>query len=122
MRSRFSAYVVNNPAYIQQTYAQEKQAENSVKEIADFANSCRFIKLTVINTEQQETQAWVEFEADYFYQNLFCKLKERSYFELRDDTWYYVDGIITPTTDIKVGRNDECPCGSEKKYKKCHAN
>lgn len=20
----------------------------------------------------------------------------------------------------KVGRNDPCPCGSEKKYKKCH--
>jgi uncharacterized protein YecA (UPF0149 family) len=22
--------------------------------------------------------------------------------------------------DIKVGRNDPCPCGSGKKYKKCH--
>ena len=21
---------------------------------------------------------------------------------------------------IKTGRNDECPCGSKKKYKKCH--
>ncbi len=25
----------------------------------------------------------------------------------------------TPTGD-KVGRNDPCPCGSGKKYKKCH--
>lgn len=23
-------------------------------------------------------------------------------------------------TDKKVGRNDPCPCGSGKKYKKCH--
>jgi preprotein translocase subunit SecA len=23
-------------------------------------------------------------------------------------------------TDIKVGRNDVCPCGSGKKYKNCH--
>jgi ABC-type Zn2+ transport system substrate-binding protein/surface adhesin len=23
-------------------------------------------------------------------------------------------------TRIKTGRNDECPCGSKKKYKKCH--
>jgi uncharacterized protein YecA (UPF0149 family) len=22
--------------------------------------------------------------------------------------------------DAKVGRNDPCPCGSGKKYKKCH--
>ncbi|HXL72960.1 MAG TPA: SEC-C metal-binding domain-containing protein, partial [bacterium] len=21
---------------------------------------------------------------------------------------------------LKTGRNDECPCGSKKKYKKCH--
>ncbi len=24
-----------------------------------------------------------------------------------------------PTTAQKIGRNDPCPCGSEKKYKKC---
>jgi len=24
------------------------------------------------------------------------------------------------TVDDKVGRNDPCPCGSGKKYKKCH--
>ncbi|MFM9597088.1 SEC-C metal-binding domain-containing protein [Streptomyces scabiei] len=23
---------------------------------------------------------------------------------------------------MKVGRNDECPCGSGKKYKKCHVS
>jgi len=31
--------------------------------------------------------------------------------------------IGTPTVqhnDDKVGRNDPCPCGSGKKYKKCH--
>jgi len=26
----------------------------------------------------------------------------------------------TATQDPKVGRNDPCPCGSGKKYKKCH--
>ena len=25
-----------------------------------------------------------------------------------------------PSSQAKVGRNDPCPCGSEKKYKKCH--
>ena len=24
------------------------------------------------------------------------------------------------TTDKKIGRNEPCPCGSGKKYKKCH--
>ena len=26
---------------------------------------------------------------------------------------------IQPISDVKVGRNDPCPCGSDKKYKKC---
>ena len=27
---------------------------------------------------------------------------------------------VKPRTEPKVGRNDPCPCGSGKKYKKCH--
>jgi uncharacterized protein YecA (UPF0149 family) len=27
---------------------------------------------------------------------------------------------IRPTLRGKVGRNDPCPCGSGRKYKKCH--
>ncbi|NLB42271.1 MAG: hypothetical protein GX815_08430 [Clostridiales bacterium] len=27
--------------------------------------------------------------------------------------------INTPVKSQKVGRNDQCPCGSGKKYKKC---
>jgi preprotein translocase subunit SecA len=33
------------------------------------------------------------------------------------------DGSSGPKTVVagqKVGRNDPCPCGSGKKYKKCH--
>jgi preprotein translocase subunit SecA len=32
-------------------------------------------------------------------------------------------GGIPPGTDLtKVGRNDPCPCGSGKKFKKCHGS
>ncbi len=27
---------------------------------------------------------------------------------------------VTPRTEPKIGRNDPCPCGSGRKYKKCH--
>lgn len=26
----------------------------------------------------------------------------------------------TPVRRVKIGRNDPCPCGSGKKFKKCH--
>ena len=29
-------------------------------------------------------------------------------------------GSMRPVTGEKVGRNDQCPCGSGKKYKHCH--
>ncbi|MCX6706391.1 MAG: SEC-C metal-binding domain-containing protein [Candidatus Woesebacteria bacterium] len=29
-------------------------------------------------------------------------------------------GVVEPKK--KIGRNDPCPCGSGKKYKKCHMN
>jgi len=29
-------------------------------------------------------------------------------------------GATTVVTAQKIGRNDPCPCGSGKKYKKCH--
>jgi SEC-C motif domain protein len=44
-------------------------------------------------------------------------------FEKIDGKWYYKDGRTVPSTVVrsapKVGRNDPCPCGSGKKYKKC---
>jgi preprotein translocase subunit SecA len=53
-------------------------------------------------------------------------------FDSEDDEYYeddYEDKAVrlaSPrnetfvNTDKKVGRNDPCPCGSGKKYKKCH--
>ena len=51
-------------------------------------------------------------------------LREDAFFRREDGRWYYVDGNVhgqdpyrreTP----KIGRNEPCPCGSGKKYKKC---
>jgi hypothetical protein len=33
-----------------------------------------------------------------------------------------VSAVQPASEDLKVGRNDPCPCGSGKKYKKCHGN
>ncbi|MEL0638990.1 YchJ family metal-binding protein [Pseudoalteromonas aliena] len=120
MRSRYSAYVTKHAKYIYQTYASEKRAENSIDEIKDFANSCRFVNLEVIRSSHDENKGHVEFKASYFYQNLFCQLHEYSLFIKEGNTWRYLNGTIFPIADIRVSRNDKCPCSSNKKYKKCH--
>ena len=49
---------------------------------------------------------------------------EHSYFKKIDGEWKFIDGKIENLDpyvreEPKIGRNDPCPCGSGKKYKKC---
>jgi hypothetical protein len=55
------------------------------------------------------------------------KFKDADFFHL-DESWaQYIDSIYYPEISgikelekKKIGRNEQCPCGSGKKYKKCH--
>jgi len=55
--------------------------------------------------------------------NIFDKYKDNQRLEpiLTDDSDDLEnDELEIPQMKIKIGRNDPCPCGSGKKYKKCH--
>ena len=46
------------------------------------------------------------------------------FFMIQDGEWKFIDGEIETGVpyvreEPKIGRNDPCPCGSGKKYKKC---
>ena len=49
-------------------------------------------------------------------------INEPAYAKTTDGRPTYRDGEIKvgPSTSLRTGRNDPCPCGSGKKYKKCH--
>lgn len=51
---------------------------------------------------------------------MYCELYEKLCFIKEDGLWCYLDGDIMLVVDIKIGCNDECFCGSGKKYKKCY--
>ncbi|OHU86574.1 MULTISPECIES: YchJ family protein [Pseudoalteromonas] len=121
MRSRYSAYVVKNAQYIRATYAQEEKKHHSVEDILAFANAVNFIKLDILSVGDTNDGSFVEFQATYIADNKVCALHELSNFILEDGLWKYLDGHIYPTPEIKLGRNDMCPCGSGKKFKKCHS-
>ncbi|WP_347337906.1 YchJ family protein [Pseudoalteromonas piscicida] len=120
MRSRYSAYCRSEAEYIFKTYAKAKQAENSIEDIAAFAAYARFIKLEVIDEVIEATSGIVEFKAHYIADNCHYVLHERSNFITEESLWRYLDGELYDTPIVKLGRNDLCPCNSNKKYKKCH--
>jgi SEC-C motif-containing protein len=72
----------------------------------------------------EDDEGTVEFIATYKDHDLVKPHHEISSFRKLDGNWYFVDGeLVPPVTEVrsqpKVGRNDPCPCGSGKKYKKC---
>ena len=118
MRSRFSAYCVRDTEYLYNTYHPSVRPDNTRAQIATFAQSCHFIQLTVFATQQQNDTGLVRFNVSYIQQHLLCQFEETSRFKY-EDKWYYLDGLISDTTPIKLRRNELCPCGSGKKFKQC---
>lgn len=120
MRSRYTAYATQESEYLYRTWAAIKRNENPIEEIAAFASSCRFIRLEILSTEEHSDTAFVEFKAHYLVGDLCNTLHERSRFIKEQGEWRYLDGEIDEIPSVKLGRNDPCPCGSGKKFKRCH--
>lgn len=125
MRSRYSAYAVANAAYLKKTLAKHvsDDEELSDEEIAKADWTALEIRGTEAGGEDDDIGV-VEFTAFYTTKDGVDFIhRERSNFAREDGRWVYVDGVTTsnnqPVRVEKVGRNEPCPCGSGKKYKKC---
>jgi len=118
MRARYSAHVVGLVDFVVNTYHPSCNAENDREAIADSINS-DWQRLEVIKSEigSNENEGFVHFKAYLQDQGKEFCLEERSRFVRENGLWFYIDGEFPQP--VKVGRNDPCPCGSGKKYKKC---
>lgn len=123
MRSRYTAYAQSNMEYIRDTMKGKASENFNVDEAYDFNKQIEWLRLTVISASSLEDQkdiAYVEFIATYYHNNKEYQLHEVSKFQRENDRWFYTDKMpLKPKTSEKIGRNDPCPCGSGKKYKKC---
>ncbi len=132
MRARYTAHVIDEMDFILATHHPETRAEFDVTAAADWARSSTWLGLSIKNVEQgqaDDEQGEVEFIANYKDKTgTTISHHENSLFEKQNGDWYFRDGV-PPEVQVqqvrreepKVGRNDPCPCGSGKKYKKCCA-
>ncbi|WP_304546069.1 YchJ family protein [Sulfurimonas microaerophilic] len=114
MRSRYSAYVQANGEYLVYSAVKENQFNEDIALIEEFSNSVEWLKLDVLDV----TPTTVEFKAYYKDKDSIQVLHEKSNFIQEDGIWKYKDGELYNSS---VQRNEQCPCGSGKKYKKCCA-
>ena len=122
MRSRYSAYVQKDHDYLLKTWhSSSRPSEESLDMPDDFSWTGLEI-LHCIHGGQDDAKGTVEFKAHYKTSTLENSLHEVSSFVRENGQWFYLEGqTITnrPLRAEKVGRNQPCPCGSGKKYKKC---
>jgi SEC-C motif-containing protein len=128
MRSRYTAYTQKKGGYIVETHDPATRDEVDEKATQRWAEETEWLQLQVLSTEkggEQDEDGKVEFVARFKdTRGREHSHHEHSTFKRVDGRWYYHDGEVQKQSPIKraapkVGRNDPCPCGSGKKYKKC---
>ena len=115
MRSRYTAFTLGAVDYLLETHHPRTRAGVSFESVAEWAAS-EWLGLKVVQAKGDT----VSFEARFGRADGEHCHRETSRFSRLDGRWYYLDGVETPVqAGPKVGRNDPCPCGSGKKFKKC---
>ena len=120
MRARYSAYVTESVDYLKASSTRAAQEEFDENASRAWCRAATWHGLEIIRAEGDE----VEFRATYTANGEFCNHHELSKFVREDGEWKFADGEFVSEKPVvreepKVGRNDPCPCGSGKKYKKC---
>ena len=116
MRSRYVAFANGHVDYLLETSSNELKATLTKEDLRQSIDTCSFIKLEIKDFRDD----WVEFIAHYLIGNEHHLLHEKSNFIQENGCWKYDKGQIFETPFTKLSRNDVCPCGSGKKFKKCH--
>ncbi len=126
MRSRFTAFVRGDLDHIENTHAPEARADFDRAAAESRNDTVQWVALEILDTAgggPDDDTGTVEFAGRYKSDGGAGVHHERSSFRREDDRWLYVDGDINPKSAPRrvrrVGRNEPCPCGSGKKYKKC---
>jgi SEC-C motif-containing protein len=126
MRARYTAYTSGEVDFILGSHDPTTADQADPKGTAQWAAQAKWLKLEVVHTERggpDDKDGIVEFIAHYEMDGRLIAHHERSEFRKLDGRWFYVDGDMVKPAPVRVGpqpgRNDPCPCGSGKKYKKC---
>ena len=127
MRSRYSAYATGHIDYIIKTIVKNKQEDQDKNSIRKWSEKSQWKQLEVLNVEKgtaEDDEGYVEFVAHYITDGNRQTHHEIAHFTKDENKWYFNDAKFPSVKQYiretpKPGRNEPCPCGSGKKYKKC---
>lgn len=119
MRSRYSAFAMQQIDYLIATTAVGQQSALDRAAIAAWSQANQWTGLEIVscNTMRSKQHAQVEFKAHYHDGQQAQIHHEVSHFVQHAGRWYFLD----PTTAQQVGMKQPCICGASKKFKHCCA-
>ena len=125
MRSRYAAYVLGKIDYLVATHDPDRASEFDHVSAAQWAREAGWKRLDILKTVKGragDDTGIVEFIAWYMTGDDLTCHHEVSNFRRVDGVWVYSDGSGKSTGSVLsgLGRNELCPCGSGRKFKKCH--
>ena len=137
MRSRYTAFSQKNWEYLVTTSHPEEKKEMAKIGPDLVEDEVVWNKLEILGMRaggSGDSEGQVDFAAHFTKDGSKGTLRESSRFYKVNGRWVYSrkDSTLPPVStpsqgkpktfvrdEAKVGRNDPCPCGSGKKYKKC---
>lgn len=121
MRARYSAYATGSIDFLEKSNHSKTRAQFDPEAAGRWSRESRWLGLTILGSDSSvPDRAHVNFEARYEDKDSAAVIhRERSLFEHEDGEWRFVSGGAIPAVSQKIGRNEPCPCGSGKKFKKC---
>lgn len=126
MRSRYTAFVQGDIAHLERTNAPEVGAAFNRADTERAARETEWKDMAVravTGGGPEDETGEVEFQAHCKRRGEWVVYHELASFRREAGRWVYVKGRLDPKTAGRrpalAGRNEPCPCGSGKKYKKC---
>jgi SEC-C motif-containing protein len=127
MRSRYSAYALGEIDYLTNSLHPESRHDHDATATRRWAEQSQWLGLEVRQTERgvgRDLEGRVEFIARYRDKSGVHRHHEIGHFKKDEGQWFYLEGsspspVSSERGVTKVGRNQPCPCGSGRKYKKC---
>ena len=129
MRARYTAYTRVEMEFLQASVHPDFRQDEDGDGARDWAENSQWHGLEILSTERgsaDDDEGRVEFVASYTYDGQDKQYHEVASFRRSEGAWHFTEGtpgVQKPVVreEPKTGRNDPCPCGSGKKFKRCCA-
>ncbi len=127
LRARYTSHYLKKTAYILKTTHPDKRKPDDETSYKKWFRTANWTELKILDIQKgglDDDEGQIEFVAHYTDQKGSDRHHELSTFKKVNGQWYFYDSQ-TPKVkqytraEPKIGRNQPCPCGSGKKYKKC---